>query len=95
MTINLTQFLKFDLYLALMVLVIVLIVLLVKIIKTLNKVDNTLDKINDKIDQMDGVFNLVEKTGSFADEISNKIIMVITNLIGRFINRKKGNDYDE
>lgn len=95
MTINILELLKIELYVALIILAIVLIVFVIKMIKSLNKFDQTLDLINTKLNQMNGVFNIVEKTGSFADEVSNKIIMAITNLIGRFIDRKKGNDCDE
>lgn len=95
MTINILELLKIELYVALIILAIVLIIFVIKMIKSLNKFDQTLDLINTKLNQMNGVFNIVEKTGSFADEVSNKIIMAITNLIGRFIDRKKGNDCDE
>lgn len=95
MTINILELLKIELYVALIILAIVLIIFVLKMIKSICKFDQTLDLINAKIKQMDGVFNIVEKTGSFADEVSNKIIMAVTNLIGRFIDRKKGNDCDE
>lgn len=95
MTINILELLKIELYVALIILAIVLIIFVIKMIKSLRKFDQTLDLINTKLNQMNGVFNIVEKTGSFADEVSNQIIMAITNLIGRFIDRKKGNDCDE
>lgn len=95
MTINILELLKIELYVALIILAIVLIIFVIKMIKSLSKFDQTLDLINTKLNQMNGVFNIVEKTGSFADEVSNQIIMAITNLIGRFIDRKKGNDCDE
>ena len=83
------------LYIALIVLVIVFIVLGIKLIKTISKVDKTLEVIDDKLTKTDGVFNVFEKTGSFVDEISDKVIILITNLIGKFINKRKGNDLDE
>lgn len=95
MTINILELLKIELYVALIILAIVLIIFVIKMIKSLRKFDQTFDLINTKLNQMNGVFNIVEKTGSFADEVSNQIIMAITNLIGRFIERKKGNDCDE
>ncbi len=95
MTINILQLLEIELYIALIVLVCVFIVLGIKLIKSLSKVNKTLDEVNIKMNQMNGVFNVLDKTGSFADEVSNKIIMAITNLIGRFINKKKGNDNNE
>ena len=95
MTINILELLKIELYVALIMLAIVLRIFVIKMIKSLRKFDQTFDLINTKLNQMNGVFNIVEKTGSFADEVSNQIIMAITNLIGRFIDRKKGNDCDE
>lgn len=95
MTINILELLKIELYVALIVLVIALIIYVIKLLRTLKKFDQTLDEVNMKMEQMNGVFNIVEKTGSFADEVSNKIIIAITNLIGRFIDKKKGNDCDE
>ena len=95
MTINILELLKIELYVALIILAIVLIIFVIKMIKSLSKFDQTFDLINTKLNQMNGVCNIVEKTGWFADEVSNQIIMAITNLIGRFIDRKKGNDCDE
>lgn len=95
MTINLSDFLLAQLFIALIVLVIVLIVLVIKSISLISKVDKTIDDINDKLSQTSGLFNIAEKTGNFVDGASDKIISAITNLIGRFVNRRKGNDIDE
>jgi len=95
MTINLSDFLLSQLFIALIVLVIVLIVLGIKLIRVVGKVENTIDDVNNKLSQTSGLFNIAEKTGDFVDGVSDKIIMAITNLIGRFVNRRKGNDIDE
>lgn len=95
MTIDFKEFLMIDLLIALLTLVIIFIIIGIKLIKTLSKVDKTLDEIDDKLSKTDGVFNIVEKTGSFAYEISDKVAMLITNLVSKFINRKKGIDEDE
>ena len=95
MTLDFKEFLIIDLIIALLVLVIIFIIIGIKLIKTISKVDTTLEVIDDKLSKTDGVFNIVEKTGSFADEISDKVAMVVTNLVSKFINRKKGIDEDE
>ena len=95
MTINLSDFLLVQLFIALIVLVIVLIVFVIKSISLISKVDKTIDDINDKLSQTSGLFNIAEKTGDFVDGVSDKIISAMTNLIGRFVNRRKGNDIDE
>ena len=89
------EFLIIDLIIALLVLVIIFIIIGIKLIKTISKIDKTLEVIDDKLTKTDSVFNIFEKTGSFVDEISDKVVLLITNLIGKFINRKKGNDLDE
>lgn len=95
MTLDFKEFLIIDLILALLVLVIIFIIIGIKLIKTISKVDKTLEVIDEKLTKTDGVFNVFEKTGSFVDEISDKVILLITNLIGKFINKRKGNDFDE
>ena len=95
MTINLSDFLLAQLFIALIVLVIVLIVFVIKSIGLISKVEKTIDDVNDKLSQTSGLFNIAEKTGDFVDGVSDKIVVAITNLIGRFVNRKKGNDIDE
>lgn len=95
MTINISDFLLAQLFIALIVLVVVLIVFVIKSIGLISKVEKTIDDVNDKLAQTSGIFNIAEKTGDFVDGVSDKIIVAITNLIGRFVNRKKGNDIDE
>lgn len=95
MTINLSDFLLAQLFIALIVLVIVLIILGIRMIRIVSKVERTIDDVNNKLSQTSGIFNVAEKAGDFVDGVSDKIIMAITNLIGRFVNRKKGNDIDE
>mgnify|MGYP007122122763 CR=1 FL=1 len=95
MTIDFKELLVIDLIIALIVLVIIFIIVGIKLIKTLTKLDNTLDVIDDKLTKTDGVFNIVEKTGSFANEISDKAVVLASSLISKFIKRKKGNDDDE
>ena len=82
-----------------------LIKTLSRVEKTLDVVDDKLsktdgmfsvfDKTGSKLSKTDGMFSVFDKTGSFVDEISDKVIMLITNLISKFINKKKGNDLDE
>ncbi len=95
MTINISDFLLAQLFIALIVLVVVLIVFVIKSIGLISKVEKTIDDVNDKLSQTSGLFNIAEKTGDFVDGVSDKIVVAITNLIGRFVNRKKGNDIDE
>ncbi|MBQ9013629.1 MAG: hypothetical protein IJ094_08780 [Bacilli bacterium] len=95
MTIDFKEFLFIDLIIALLTLVIIFIIVGIKLIKTLSKFDKTLDVIEDKLTKTDGVFNIVEKTGSFANEISDKAVLLASNLISKFIKRKKGIDEDE
>ena len=95
MTINISDFLLAQLFIALIVLVVVLIVFVIKSIGLISKVEKTMDDVNDKLSQTSGLFNIAEKTGDFVDGVSDKIVVAITNLIGRFVNRKKGNDIDE
>lgn len=92
MTINILDLLQIELYVVLIVLIIVLIIAGIKLIKTLSKIDCTIDEVNEKLTKVDGVFNVVEKTGTFVDKISDKAIMLLSSLIGKFINKKKGND---
>ena len=95
MTLDFKEVLMVDLLIALIVLVIIFIILGIKLIKTLSRVDKTLDVIDDKLSKTDGIFIVFDKTGSFVDQISDKVILLITNLIGKFMNKKKGNDLDE
>ena len=95
MTIDFKEFLFIDLIIALLTLVIIFIIVGIKLIKTLSKFDKTLDVIEDKLTKTDGVLNIVEKTGSFANEISDKAVLLASNLISKFIKRKKGIDEDE
>lgn len=95
MTIDFKEFLMVDLLIALLTLVIIFIIVGIKLIKTLSRVDKTLDVIDDKLSKTDGVFNIVEKTSSFADEISDKAAVLASSLISKFIKRKKGIDEDE
>ena len=95
MTINILELLQIELYVAVIILVVVLIILAIRFIKTLSKVDKTVDEISDKISKVDGVFNVVEKTGNFVDGVSDKFIMLISGIVGKLLNRKKGNDDDE
>ena len=95
MTVDLNELLTIVLYLALIVLVIILIVLGIKFIKTLKKVDIVLDNLNGKLDSLEGVFNIIDKTSSYATSIGDKIMGSISNFLNVLIGRKKGNDEDE
>lgn len=95
MTISVEEFLKLELFILLIVLVIVFIVLGIRLIKTLSKVDQTLDDLNSKLNRVDGAFNVVGRTADYVDSISDKIVQTVVSIIGKLINRKKGNDLDE
>ena len=95
MTIDMNIFLPTLLYLCLIVLVIVFIVIGIKLIKVLDKADSVLDEVNKKMESVNGVFNIVDKTTSFANTISDKIIDSIAHLLSNLFKRKKGNDEDE
>lgn len=95
MTIDILDFLQVELYIVLIVLIIILVILGIKLIRTLSKVDKTIDNINDKLDRVDGAFNVVGKTADYVDSISDKLANLIINLLGKFISKKKGNDFDE
>lgn len=95
MTIDMLEFLKIELYIVLIVLIIILVILGIKLIKTLSKVDKVIDDVNDKLDKVDGAFNVVGKTADYVDSVSDKLANFVITLVGRFINKKKGNDFDE
>lgn len=95
MTINVEEFLKLELFILLIVLVIVFIVVGIRLIKTLSKVDQTLDDLNNKLNRVDGAFNVVGRTADYVDSISDKIVQAVLSIIGKLINKKKGNDLDE
>ena len=95
MTLDFKEFLIIDLIIALLVLVIIFIIIGIKLIKTISKVDNTLEVIDEKLSKTDGVFNIFDKTGLFVDEISDKAVVLVKNLISKYIKKKKGNDLDE
>ncbi len=95
MTIDLSSFLPVVLYICLIVLVIVFIVLGIRLIKVLDKADEVLDEVNKKMESVNGVFNIIDKTSGFANNISDRIIDGIANLIGLIFKKKKGKDEDE
>lgn len=95
MTISVEEFLKLELFILLIVLVIVFIVVGIRLIKTLSKVDQTLDDLNNKLNRVDGAFNVVGRTADYVDSISDKIVQAVLSIIGKLINKKKGNDLDE
>ena len=68
------------------------IILGIKLIKTLTKIDNTVDEINNKVSSLEGVFNVVEKTGSFVDGVSDKFIMLVSSFIEKIVKKRKGRD---
>ena len=95
MIINLNYFLPTILYICLIVLVIVFIVIGIKLINLLKKADEVLDGVNKKIDQVEGVFEIIDKTTGYADRISDRIIDTIANFIGNMFKKKKGKIEDE
>lgn len=94
MTINIIDFLKIELYISLIVLVIVFIILGIKLIKTFTKFDGLLNDINDKMNRVDSAFEIVGKTADYIDSISNSISNVVLKLVRKFL-KKKGNDTSE
>ena len=95
MTINLYDLLQILLYGSLIVLVIVWIVLGIRLIGTLKKFDCVIDDVNEKINNVNGVFNIIDKTTDYASSISDKIIAIISNFISGKFKKKKGNDDNE
>lgn len=95
MTIDLNCVLPTLLYICLIVLVIIFIVIGIKLIKVLNRADEVLDSVNKKMDQVDGVFEIIDKTTGYANHISDRIIDTIASFIGNIFRKKKGRIDDE
>lgn len=95
MTVDVNELLSVILYLSLIILVIILIVLGIKLIKTLKKVNIVIDDVTDKMNRVDGVFDIIDKTTSYATTISDKIISSITHFINVLFKKKKGTDENE
>lgn len=95
MTIDLSTLLPTLLYICLIVLVIVFIVFGIKLIKILDKTDEILDDVEKKIDQVDGVFEMIDRTTTYANTISDRIIDAIASFIGNIFRKKRGRDEDE
>lgn len=95
MMISLDAVFPIILYLCLIVLVIVFIVLGIKLIRILDKADIVLDEMSRKMNQVDGVFNIIDRTTSYANTIGDRIIDTIASFISNLFKKKKGNDEDE
>lgn len=90
MTIVLDEMLPCVLYVALIIFVIVLTILVIKLMKTLKKLDGILLDVDQKMKKVDGVFNLIDTTADFANNISDKIINGISNFVGMIFKKKRG-----
>lgn len=90
MTIVLDEMLPCILYVALIIFVIVLTILVIKLMKTLKKLDGILLDVDQKMKKVDGVFNLIDTTADFANNISDKIINGISNFVGMIFKKKRG-----
>lgn len=95
MIIDVNTVLPVLLYFCLLILVIVFILLGIKLIRILTKVDLVLDDVNRKMNQVDGVFEMIDKTTDYASSISDRIIDMIAGLIGGIFRKKKGKDENE
>ncbi len=95
MMISINDLLLLLLYVALLILVIIFIILGIKLIKTLKKVNIVIDDVTDKMNRVDGVFDIIDKTTSYATTISDKIISSITHFINVLFKKKKGTDENE
>ena len=90
MTIVLDEMLPCILYVALIIFVIVLTILVIKLMKTLKKLDGILLDVDQKMKKVDGVFNLIDTTADFANNISDKIINGISSFVGMIFKKKRG-----
>ncbi len=95
MMVDIEVALRIGVYVALIVLLVVLIIFGLKLIKTMKKVDNILDNVDEKMNQVNGLFNIIDKTTDFAVGISDKIVGKISKLIEMVFKRKRGNDLDD
>lgn len=76
-------------YISLTVLIIVLIILAINAIKTLNKIDKLVDDINTKSNQLNGMFNLIERSSGAVMSITNQFSSFIMQSVERIFKRKR------
>lgn len=87
--INTSELFQIAFYIMLMVLVVALIVLVIDAIKTLNKVNSLIDDISIKSRQLNGVFNIIDKTTGAVNSFSDSIVGSITTTLKKILKRKR------
>ena len=95
MIISFADLLSMLFYILLIVLVIALIILVINAIKTLDKVDKLVDGVSQKSQKLNGLFSIIDNTTDAVVGFSDKIIVVLSNAIGKLFNRKKECENDE
>lgn len=74
------------------ILLVIGIILGIRLIQVMDKADRILDNVEDKVNTLNGVFNVIDKTTSGLDLISNRFIGMVTDVIGKIFRRKKEED---
>lgn len=92
---SLMEVLPVMLYSLAIVLVIVFIILGIKLICTIDKANNILDDVEKKAKSLNGLFNVIDGVTDTLSVLSDTVVASITNLIGKFIPKKRKKERKE
>ena len=81
------------LFVVLIVFLIVLIIIGIKLIFILDEVSQSLEDVNKKLRSLDGVFDMIEKTTDFFDDVKYKTSVKVAKFVNKFRKRKE-EDYE-
>lgn len=83
------ELLPIILYLCLIILVVVGIVLLVRLVRLTDKLDQILSDVEHKIGQLNGLFEVVDRTSGVVNMFSERVVGIMTTGLTTLFNRRK------
>lgn len=95
MMMDVSDFLTILLYIFGCTLLVSLTVFTIKLMGTLKKVDSLLDDLSTKSEQLNGVFDIVDRSSGVVNSVVNGVSEKVSGVVSHIIKKKKGMDEDE
>lgn len=95
MMMDVSDFLTILLYVFGCSLLVALTVFVIRLMETLKKVNSLLDDLSSKSEQLNGVFDIVDRSSGMVNSIVNGVSDKVSGIVSNIIKKKKGMDDDE
>lgn len=87
-----SQLLPIIMYTLISILVVFIIIFVYKLTMTLDKTNILLDDIHSKVHKLDNLFDIVDKSSTIVNSVTNKVSDSILNFILKLFRRRKDDD---